>query len=460
MDNFIFGSELHLQNSNSGIFKNYPGIWKSISLGSTIYGNSYNSVSIAYDDNRKSDYENDSSHIEDVNKTFNWGNNFIKNTSETVVFGSKNSAINTDYCNIHGQGNSLYCSVQSGYFVQDQCMHHCEVNGSWNIISNISGDGKSVDYNKIIGDGNAIIVNFDTTNKKYYGTRNTLIGDWNQLLSIPSANIDEIVNGRTSLQNIVYDRATIVPSTLREWSNYQSNKISELSAFATHDSDRNTIIGSKNVISNNINDSIILGHGNGIYNDLNYSVNTDIILGQRNLAVNGSNDFIAGDNIVASGHQTTAIGDTLISNASQIIIGKFNAPVDAAVRDGIAWNDTTSAVEPLTQSGVIFAIGNGTYNVTTGITGTYSDGSPKTAYVDASGNSIGSKPLVSEEYITRSNAMVVSANGVVSAYDYYNAAGDKLSDLTEIISLLRNKPTTGTHVIKCIDGVLTWVAEP
>ena len=58
-----------------------------------------------------------------------------------------------------------------------------------------------------------------------------------------------------------------------------------------------------------------------------------------------------------------------------------------------------------------------------------------------------------------SDAMIVSANGVVSAYDYYNAAGDKLSDLTEIISLLRNKPTTGTHVIKCIDGVLTWVAE-
>ena len=435
MDNFIFGSELHLQNSNSGIFKNYPGIWKSISLGSTIYGNSYNSVSIAYDDNRKSDYESDSSHIEDVNKTFNWGNNFIKNTSETVVFGSKNSAINTDYCNIHGQGNSLYCSVQSGYFVQDQCMHHCEVNGSWNIISNISGDGKSVDYNKIIGDGNAIIVNFDTTNKKYYATRNTLVGDWNQLLSIPRANIDEIVNGRTSLQNIVYDRATIVPSTLREWSNYQSNKISELSAFATHDSDRNTIIGSKNVISNNINDSIIFGHGNGIYNDLNYSVNTDIILGQCNLAVNGSNDFIAGDNIVASGHQTTAIGDTLISNASQIIIGKFNAPVDAAVRDGIAWNDTTSAVEPLTQSGVIFAIGNGTYNVTTGITGTNSDGSPKTAYVDASGNSIGSKPLVSEEYITRSNAMIVSANGVVSATRF---ATSGIADLEAKIKELEN----------------------
>ena len=58
-----------------------------------------------------------------------------------------------------------------------------------------------------------------------------------------------------------------------------------------------------------------------------------------------------------------------------------------------------------------------------------------------------------------SDAMVVSANGVVSAYDYYNAAGDKLSDLTEFISLLRNKPTTGTHVIKCIDGVLTWVTE-
>ena len=123
-----------------------------------------------------------------------------------------------------------------------------------------------------------------------------------------------------------------------------------------------------------------------------------------------------------------AFGDTLISNASQIIIGKFNAPVDAAVRDGIAWNDTTSAVEPLTQSGVIFAIGNGTYNVTTGITGTYSDGSPKTAYVDASGNSIGSKP-------TRSNAMVVSADGTVSATRF---ATSGIADLEAKIKELEN----------------------
>ena len=434
MDNFIFGSELHLQNSNSGIFKNYPGIWKSISLGSTIYGNSYNSVSIAGDDNRPS-YDYECSHVEDVNKTFNWGNNFIINVSETEVFGNHNTATNTDNCYIHGQGNSLHCSVQGGYYSQQYCMHHCEVNGSCNIISNISGNGASVDYNKIIGDGNAIIVNFDTTNNKYYATRNTLIGDLNQLLSIPSANIDEIVNGRTSLQNIVYDRATIVPTTLREWASYEQNKISELSSFATHDSDRNTILGSKNVISNNINDSIILGHGNGIYNDLNYSVNTDIILGQCNLAVNGSNDFIAGDNIVASGHQTTAIGDTLISNASQIIIGKFNAPVDAAVRDGIAWNETTSAVEPLTQSGVIFAIGNGTYNVTTAVTGKNSDGSPNTAYVDSSGNNIGSKPLVSEEYITRSNAMVVSADGTVSATRF---ATSGIADLEAKIKELEN----------------------
>lgn len=130
-----------------------------------------------------------------------------------------------------------------------------------------------------------------------------------------------------------------------------------------------------------------------------------------------------------------AFGDTLISNASQIIIGKFNAPVDAAVRDGIAWNDTTSAVEPLTQSGVIFAIGNGTYNVTTGITGTYSDGSPKTAYVDASGNNIGSKPLVSEEYITRSNAMVVSADGTVSATRF---ATSGIADLEAKIKELEN----------------------
>lgn len=159
----------------------------------------------------------------------------------------------------------------------------------------------------------------------------------------------------------------------------------------------------------------INGYTFGCYN----STNLGFSIGQYNSANDGGYAF----------------GDTLISNASQIIIGKFNAPVDAAVRDGIAWNDTTSAVEPLTQSGVIFAIGNGTYNVTTGITGTDSDGSPKTAYVDASGNSIGSKPLVSEEYITRSNAMIVSADGTVSAT---RLATSGIADLEAKIKELEN----------------------
>lgn len=57
---------------------------------------------------------------------------------------------------------------------------------------------------------------------------------------------------------------------------------------------------------------------------------------------------------------------------------------------------------------------------------------------------------------------LLNDNGIVhrSSKKLSELVGDKLSDLTEIISLLRNKPTTGTHVIKCIDGVLTWVAEP
>ena len=40
--------------------------------------------------NIKTDYENDSSHIEDVNKTFNWGNNFIKNTVDAIINSYEN----------------------------------------------------------------------------------------------------------------------------------------------------------------------------------------------------------------------------------------------------------------------------------------------------------------------------------------------------------------------------------
>ena len=122
------------------------------------------------------------------------------------------------------------------------------------------------------------------------------------------------------------------------------------------------------------------------------------------------------------------------------------------------YDESTSSIVNIEPSGVIFAIGNGTYDYTTGYY-TNSWGDKKTGYLDKNKNVIPSANVNNEEYITRSNALIVSANGVVSANDYYNAAGDKLSDLTEIIALLRNKPTTGTYVIKCIDGTLTWVAE-
>jgi hypothetical protein len=217
---------------------------------------------------------------------------------------------------------------------------------------------------------------------------------------------------------------------------------------------RNTIIGTDNYLGNNVSDYFILGKSNQLScNDYldhatDYTISTGFIQGNNNTAKNGSNIVCMGNGNVSTGHNSTAIGTQLISSQWQTVIGKYNAPIDGATR-----LDTENPQDP---TKALFIIGNG-----------YSQKDDETYWQD-------------ESYITRSNAMVVYADGTVRAKKFVSDAPDLelvngtgitftdststntrtvsvSQDLADLISFLNTRPSTGRYAINSINGVLTWV---
>lgn len=217
---------------------------------------------------------------------------------------------------------------------------------------------------------------------------------------------------------------------------------------------RNTIIGSDNYLGNNVSDYFILGKSNKLTcndylgHETDYTISTGFIQGNNNTAKNGSNIVCMGNGNVSTGHNSTAIGTQLISSQWQTVIGKYNAPIDGATR-----LDTENPQDP---TKALFIIGNG-----------YSQKDDETYWQD-------------ESYITRSNAMVVYADGTVRAKKFVSDAPDLelvngtgitftdststntrtvsvSQDLADLISFLDTRPSTGRYAINSINGVLTWV---
>ena len=93
----------------------------------------------------------------------------------------------------------------------------------------------------------------------------------------------------------------------------------------------------------------------------------------------GSNAIAMGNGNIVEGHNGVAIGCQLKSNQWQTVIGKYNQPVDGPDR-------LTSADDPSQSNKALFIVGNG-----------YSTKDDR--------------DWKDEQFITRSNAMVVYANG-------------------------------------------------
>lgn len=394
-------------------------------IGSYLGNYIYNTFSFCDNSNRNSEYK-----LENTTRTFNFGDNTINKSENSFVFGDKNKT-----------------SAIARTFVL----------GTQNNINKTKLTNDTQDYvNDVFVFGNENNVIADNNNVTYpILERNRIFGIKNLIKSSEHLNDNLIVGNCNSIS---YNTTKPSKSTIRANVNFPSTPYSsESAAFATY---RNNIFGNGNRISQCITDSLIVGAGNYVFDTIVHTpsmtadYNSIYTLGVGNIAYDGSNQLNIGYNNETSGHFAESIGDGIVAKGQQLIIGKCNALVDCTNRYSIEYDSSTSSIKNVEQSGVLFAIGNGTYDYTTG-TNNYGN----KVYYDKNKNVIPSANVNNEEYITRSNALIVSANGVVSANDYYNATGDKLSDLTEIIALLRNKPTTGTHVIKCIDGTLTWVAE-
>ena len=405
----------------------YTTLTRNFLFGSYIGNYVYGTFSFSDNSNTNSDgYK-----ISNTCRVFNFGDNIINKAECSFVFGTKNinSAINRTF--VFGDSNNLQKTVLTS--------------GSYDYISDLVVFGYQ---NNLISDNSSI-------SSKPIFERNRIFGTHNLIKANNHLN-DNLIVGNCN--RISYNTTKPSKSTIREYVNFPSTSISsESAAFATY---RNNIFGNGNRISQCITDSLIVGVSNYVFDTIEHSpsqtadYNSIYTLGVGNIAYDGSNQLNIGYNNETSGHFAEAIGDGIVAKGQQLIIGKCNAIVDNTNRYSIEYDSVTDTIKNIEQSGVIFAIGNGTYDYAARI---YD--SDYIEYYDKNKNKIPSANVNNEEYITRSNALIVSANGVVSANDYYNAAGDKLSDLTEIVALLRNKPTTGTYGIKCIDGTLTWVAE-
>lgn len=430
-ENIIFNSYINgsaTQKYVSWDTYNDCNFTRNFLIGSYLGNYIYNTFSFCDNSNRNSEYK-----LENTTRTFNFGDNTINKSENSFVFGDKNKT-----------------SAIARTFIF----------GTQNNINKTKLTNDTQDYvNDIFVFGNENNVIADNDNVTYpILERNRIFGIHNYIKSSEHLNDNLIVGNNNSIS---YNNTKPTKIAIRKNVNFPDNPYytSELqsAAFATY---RNNIFGNGNRISQCITDSLILGAGNFVFDttvhtpSMTADYNSIYTLGVGNIAYDGSNQINIGYNNETSGHFAEAIGDGIIAKGQQLIIGKCNAIVDNTNRYSIEYDSSTSSIKNVEQSGVLFAIGNGTYDYTTG-TNNYGN----TVYYDKNKNVIPSANVNNEEYITRSNAFTVSANGVVSANDYYNAAGDKLSDLTEIIALLRNKPTTGTYVIKCIDGTLTWVAE-
>ena len=434
-ENFMFNTRIDPRNVSSyrgwgTNSDNDTTLTRNFLVGSYVGKYVYGTVSFADNSDRNT---GEMGKISNTIRIFNFGDNTINKAENSLVFGAKNgiSAISNSF--VFGSSNT----------VEKTHLH----DNTDEYLNNIFLFG---DDNKLIND-----------NDDEYGTivvRNKILGIRNYIKASDRINDNTIIGNDNSINyNVTVPTKSTVISNVFQPTNPTTATSLQGAAFATY---RNYILGNCNRVSQCITDSLIVGEGNYIF-DTTIRTATDTAdynsiytLGVGNIAYDGSNQLNIGYNNETSGHFAEAIGDGIVAKGQQLIIGKCNAIVDNTNRYSIEYDSSTSSIKNVEQSGVIFAIGNGTYDYATG-----TDNWGDTIYYDKDKNVIPSANINNEEYITRSNALIVSANGVVSASDYYTSAGDKLSDLTEIIALLRNKPTTGTHVIKCIDGTLTWVAE-
>ena len=365
-------------------------------------------------------------------RTFNFGDNDINKSINSFVFGDQNqiSAISRSF-----------------------------IFGGYNKLSNklTSEDDDYSDNIFVFGYNNTVIRDESKSGDPLL-ERNKIFGIHNYIKAVDHTNDNIIVGNNNSINyNITKPSKDRIVDNVNSPNSPDYNPDLQSAAFATY---RNNIFGNGIRVSQCITDSFIAGIGNYVFDSTERSArqeasyNSIYSFGVANIAYDGSHQLNIGYNNETSGHFAEAIGDGILSNGQQLVIGKCNEATEGTNRYSIEYDSDTDTIRNIAQNGIIFAIGNGTYDFAAS-----EDEYGDIIYYDKDKNEISENDILNEEYVTRSNALTISANGVVSASDYVTSGNYKLSELNEIIDFLRNKPLTGTYIMKCINGTLTWVVD-
>ena len=423
-ENIIFNSYINgsaTQKYISWDTLNDCNFTRNFLIGSYLGNYIYNTFSFCDNSNRYTEFK-----LENTIRVFNFGDNTINKSENSFVFGDENKTSAIARTFVFGKRNNINKTKLTN--VAQDYVNDIFVFGYEN---NLIADNDNVDYPIL--------------------ERNRIFGIHNYIKSSEHLNDNLIVGNNNSIS---YNTTKPTKTSIRQNVNFPDDPYytSELqsAAFATC---RNNILGNGNRVSQCITDSLIAGAGNYVFDTTEHSpnmtadYNSIYTMGVGNIAYDGSNQLNIGYNNETSGHFAEAIGDGIIANGQQLIIGKCNAIVDNTNRYSIKYDESTSSIVNIEPSGVIFAIGNGTYDYTTGY---YTQWGYRTSgYLDKNKNVIPSANVNNEEYITRSNALIVSANGVVSANNYKTSAGYVVTDteLSSIIQRLEDKITALETII-------------
>ena len=324
-------------------------------------------------------------------RVFNFGDNTLEYNANVCNIGEYSYVSGIKCANILGHTN---VAVGPGDL---DTSDYLSIVGNSNFVDCSATRVTNVQYNSIFGNHNNMNIN---TGYERSFTNNIILGSTNSYQYIPTlSGYKNVYEMQKAWDNDFYTIGSI-------YKGYIPGGEHSMAGLPTKSCDRNTIIGSHSVITNNTNDTTIIGAHNIVYNtilandlddELCYSNN--YALGSYNLLSNGSNQVAIGTNNLVSGYNATAFGEGLIVNTSQVVVGRMN--------EELPGTNGLSATGVDSTSGALFVVGNGRH--------VYD------SYADAD--------------VERSNAMIVSADGTVSAAKF---AMPNIPDLAVTITSIQS----------------------
>ena len=404
VDNFLFNAKLDSESAHNGLNNNVDNatLGKNIILGSTAK-NVQGSFIV-------SDGENDNP-IEYCNRIVVFGDHNVLYSNDSNYFGTENSAHFNDTCFMAGEHNAMIIKDYIDTWYETTALDNCSEFGRCFIL----------------GVNNELVKEKIQSDPEYTPSRNYLIGNMNKIH----------ISGKNVNNNILFGDTNILGYYYNESNEEIVNELRY-----TENNDRNIVFGANNKISKNENDNVIIGgynvilNGNKIVNDdVIYSNN--ILFGQQNSAYAGSNQINIGVYNTTLDHYSTSIGSYLRANENQYIIGQYNEETEGYTRTISALNGDNELVKK-PQEGVVFAIGNGRLNAFE-VDGKFYSGTNQLT------DEIPVEFINSEDLITRSNAMIVSADGTVSANNFAAPITTKLGKLLAFLADDTNHDTGDLH---------------